>query len=212
MMGINSKRNPLSSYIYDSITAFQNEMIHKISKWHVMIAESNIQSETFDKRKISITGVEYSGSIVDLYWSYFEPFIKDYIDNTTEEIRKKAEETSSDAISSLNIFRNNIYNTVEIIYDHIAKSDRAIRGKGFPKKVSLRPVDSEINTLFLYINEKVDAQIDIVRNLKIQKIVKFILEHLDWLLLITLLVVLYEPKKVGFTELCDWLEIIIDKL
>lgn len=211
-MGISSKRNPLSSYIYDSITAFQNEMIHKISKWHVMIAESNIQAETFDKRKISITGFEYSGSIVDLYWSYFEPFIKDYIDNTTEEIRKKAEETSSDAISSLNIFRNNIYNTVKIIYEHIAKSDRAIRGKGFPKKVSLRPVDSEINTLSLYINEKVDAQIDIVRNLKMQKIIKFILEHLNWLLLIILLVVLYVAKKVGFTELCDWLEFIIDKL
>lgn len=48
--------NPLSTYIFDSITAHKQEMIHKISKLHVMIAARHIDIETFDKRKYLFMG------------------------------------------------------------------------------------------------------------------------------------------------------------
>ncbi len=204
--------NPIATYIYDSICAFQHEMIHKIAKFHAMVAESNIHLETFDKRKISIVGQDYKGVVMDIYWSYFDPFIKDYISRISEEIRIKSIDSCVDVKYSLNILRENLYNMVKIIYEHIARDDRAMRGKGFPKRVALRSVDSEIDFIHRYIDEKIDAQIDIANKQKRSKRKEFILEHLDWWALIIIVFMCWLCQKMNWSEVKFWLDKIYEKL
>lgn len=84
------RHNPLSTYICENINAFESAMKQKIANWHVMIANHNVKIETFDKRQLSIQGVDYSGTLVTQYWSFFDPFIQDYISTKSEEIRIKS--------------------------------------------------------------------------------------------------------------------------
>lgn len=204
--------NPLSTYIFDSITVHKQEMIHKISKLHVMIAARHIDIETFDKRKISIHGIEYSGTLIHIYWSYFDPFIKDYVARTAEEIRLKAIESCVNVNACLNLFRKNMYDTITIIYTKIAETDRLMRGKGYPKKVALRSVDTEINFLCQYVDEKIDAQIDIVKRQKRKKIKDFLLEHINMIIFVFLIIIGFLCEKMGWISLGKFIEMILTKI
>ncbi len=206
------KTNPLATYIYDNIGAFSEEMKHKIAKWHVMIASNHIEIETFDKRKISIKGSDYSGTLVSLYWSFFDPFIKNYISITSEELRQKAIDTNIDAEQSLKIFRDNFRNTIENIYKKISETDRLMRGKGYPKNVSLKPVDSEINHMIYILDEKINAQIDIAKKQKLNKRKEFLLAHLNWLMFILIIFLCWICEKMKWNNLGTWLNKIYEKL
>lgn len=205
-------KNPLNSYINDSIIAFQKEMFHKISKWHVMVASSNIRIETFDGRTISIQGGDYSGTVMSLFWDFFDPFIKDYISKTVEQIREKSEEACVDTKVCLNIFSKNMCDAVDRIYQKIAETDRLMRGKGYPNKVSLRPIDDKAKFLHQYIHEKVNDQIMIVKYQKRNKIKAFLIEHINGIIVIVLITIYFLCEKLGWASLGKFMKMLLEKV
>ena len=204
------RHNPLSTYIREDINAFESAMKHKIANWHVMIANNNVKIETFDKRQLSIQGVGYSGTLVTQYWSFFDPFIQDYISTKSKEIRIKSIDMHIDTPQSLKIFRDNMQVSIRIIYNKIAETDRLMRGKGFPDNVSLVPVDTEIKHMEHYLDEKIDAQIDIANRYKSCKRKEFILEHMSWWISIIVLLGGFLCEKMGWIEFGNWLRKIQD--
>lgn len=205
-------KNPLNSYIYDSISTFQKEMFHKISKWHVMVASSNIRIKAFDGREIAIQGFDYSGTIISIYWAFFEPFIKDYIAKTVEQIREKAAESCVDAKICLDIFGKNMCNAVDIIYQKIAETDRLMRGKGFPSEVSLQPIDGKVKFLHQYIHEKVNDQIMIVKYQKRNKIKAFLIGHINGIIVIVLITIYFLCEKLGWASLGKFMKMLLEKV
>ena len=206
------KHNPLATYIYDNINSFEEAMKHKIAEWHVMVASRNINIETFDKRKISIEGVEYSGTLITIFWSFFDPFIKDYISRALEEIRIKSIDTHIDAEQSLKIFNGNMQNSIKMIYHQISETDRLMRGKGYPKRVTLRSANTEIEQMINYLNEKVDAQMKIANNQKWYNKKRFILEHMHWWIFVIIFFMYWLCKKMGWNELKDLFDKLLEKI
>ena len=204
--------NPLATYIYDSIDTHRKEIMNKISKWHVMIDSQRIEMETFDKRKISIHGFTYNETVAHLYWNSFDPFIKEYISHKAEEIRKKAIEDCVDAQSCLELFRKNMYNTIQEIYTKIAKTDRLMRGNGYPDTVKLHPVDKEIHLLCQYVDAKVNAQINIIKKQKKKKITNFVMEHINWLISIILITLSILCEKLGWFSVREWIKMFLEKI
>ncbi len=49
------------------------------------------------------------------------------------------------------------------VYEHMADVDRRLRGKGYPNSVALRSVESEIQRMDKFLDERIMAEIEMWR-------------------------------------------------
>lgn len=141
-------------------------MFDLIAKWLCCHAAQKGSVKDFYGNEVScMQNYSFSGTIMDVYWQFFDPFLKDYIRKEVEIIRKKAEEAKLDGAETLEIFRVNMKGAIKQIYDRMADIERLMRGNGFPDKIKVRPIEDYCTRMNWEIDEKVDAQISIYRSI-----------------------------------------------
>lgn len=157
--------NPIAPYINDMIGTFEKGIDKKIATWNNCIGAARGEVTDFYGKKISFHGIAFAGTVVDIFWNFFDPFIKDFITRSAEKVRIKAMEASADVIESLHILQENMYNSTSRIYKQMAEKDRLMSGKGFPKQVPLRPVHDKIYFAHQEIDRWVNAEIGIYNSM-----------------------------------------------
>lgn len=82
----------------------------------------------------------------------------------------------------------------------------------YPQNVSLRSVDHKINHMIHILDEKINAQIDIAKKQKLNKLKEFLLAHFNWWMLIFMIFLCWVCEKMKWNDLGMWLKEIYEKL
>jgi hypothetical protein len=133
----------------------------QIIPWHTFnVADVGVKVKRFDGSLISICNDEFSGSSEDIFWNgYIEPFMEDVIlktlDWTSEQCERKKSQLNTHLEEAAELLNKTL---VENLYRKMREIDRRLRGKGFPQRVPLRPVDDEIARMSEFISDHVNSK------------------------------------------------------
>lgn len=132
----------------------------QVTPWSFLTAGPPFRVKMFDGKQIAYEGVGFEGSPRTVFWSrYIEPFLEDLCVSEIEAAVTMAKERGVDARQLLPELQNQLSAGCRRVYASMADVDRRLRGKGFPDKVALKSVDSEVATIVQFIEERVRAEL-----------------------------------------------------
>ena len=124
----------------------------RIMAWRFFNA-NGINTTTRDGRRISISGVKFSGSTQVLFWSgFFEPFMALAATEILQWVADQCKERNLPSAEYLEEARYLIHDLIRVSYRDIAKTDQLLRGNGFPDSVSCRDVSQQTDQMIRYVD------------------------------------------------------------
>ncbi|MBK5283228.1 MAG: hypothetical protein JJE16_14235 [Nitrospiraceae bacterium] len=141
--------------------AFEQLIKQQVTPWSFMTAGPLFRIKSFDGREIAYQGVEFGGSPREVFWSRFiEPFIEQLCISEIEEAVSMAREKGVDARLLLPELQGLFSAGFRKVYEQMADVDRCLRGKGYPNSVALRSVDLENHRMNKFLDERIQAEIE----------------------------------------------------
>lgn len=132
----------------------------QIIPWTQLIA-NGVKCKNFYGKDISYTGVSFEGSPQMVFWGgYIDPFLRSVIDQTFDYAVSLCREREEPLRPALAAVEQNLRKLVRETYQQMSEVDRVLRGRGYPEKLSLRPVDSEISAMHSYIVEQIKSELE----------------------------------------------------
>lgn len=114
--------------LYPNTTRFVDEFYIKIdkmiSKWVCSLAAKNVHMKSYYGDQIAYVGVAYSGSVRDVFISFFDPFITNDGINVLRTVGKRSREVGYDVTECVDEGIYLMKNATKKIYNQIYYKDR----------------------------------------------------------------------------------------
>jgi GUN4-like/CHAT domain len=137
---------------------------NQITPWAFMTAGPLFRCQSFYGMEIAYQGIRFEGTPRDVFWGrYIEPFLEDIVQRVLAETLKLSAEKKQNAQRPLAEVSDLLRSLVQRAYSHMANIDQQLRGGGFPDSVSKRNMDSELISMENFIDERVKAEIVMLR-------------------------------------------------
>jgi len=170
--------SPLYPTFRKSIDDAVNRIIaEQVTPWSFLTAGHPFLVKTFEGKEISYEGAEFEGSPRTVFWShYIEPFLEDLCDSEISKAVTMAKDKNVDGRLILPELQDLLTDGCRRVFARMADVDRRLRGKGYPDKVAVRSVDAEMATMMRFIEERIHAELLMLKpswRVGIRKYVKF---------------------------------------
>jgi len=100
---------------------------------------------------IQPSGVEFSGTIVDVFWENIDPFLEHGIVAILEQVSDDALSKQLNPEPCINEAAEKMDGVISRTYNRMAEIDQRLRGKGYPKSVKRKDVTEEIEKMYNYL-------------------------------------------------------------
>ncbi len=154
------KSSALNAVIKADVEDATNKLLRSaIDPW-VFFNSHGVSISRADGRKISIKGVEFPGSVNDVFWGGFaDEFIRKVGRELIESTRCKAIERNIPVSSALSDCLGYLRIMIEKIFYRMADIDQRLRGKGYPRSVVKRDVSKLIEKNYEILESIIDSEV-----------------------------------------------------
>ena len=136
-----------------------------------------------DGKQIHYEGVGFEGSPEQVFWSrYIEPFMEEICVNEIELAVKKASEKGVDAKLLLPEVEQLLLSGIRKTYKEMAITDQRIKGKGFPDKIPLKPIDNKCSSMKDFIHTRIKSELEMWKPSSKLKLLYKEYEHIVWII------------------------------
>lgn len=142
--------------INDSIA----EIVRKqVTPWSFLTSGVPLRVNRFNGDKIAYQGITFEGSPRQVFWGrYIEPFLEDLCVSEIAVAVAMAHERGVDASILLPELQGLLSAGFRKVYVLMADVDRRLRGRGFPGRVALRPIDQDFRAINQFLEERIRAE------------------------------------------------------
>jgi hypothetical protein len=153
------KPSPLDEIIRSDVEeAFEALLKNTVEPW-MFFNSHGINIKKADGRSISISGFEFTGSAVIVFW---DGFINDHIKKAgrtlIESTRKKAIERNISVQDALMACLTHTRSMIVKVFNGMAVIDQRLRGKGYPDSVQKNDVQHRIDKSYEAIKALIDIE------------------------------------------------------
>lgn len=119
-----------------------------------------VKLRMLDGTPIVYSGIEFSGSAADTFWSrrFIDEYLRAFVDTFVAETARTARTLGQDVGVVLNDISGMLDTAVGRVLDRMAVVDQRLRGKGFPDTVKRRSVDDRRQELRSYIARRLKVE------------------------------------------------------
>jgi hypothetical protein len=140
--------------------SFEQLLKKQVTPWAFLNSGKPMKVTTHDNRQISYEGGGFEGSSEQVFWSrYIEPFMEDISISEIDTATKMAAEGNVNAVLLLPEIEGLLLAGVGKTFSEMAKTDQRLRGKGFPEKIPLRPIENEIQQMKTFIEVRIQSEL-----------------------------------------------------
>lgn len=133
---------------------------NQVTSWVFMTTPVGVNVKKFDGKKISYSGIEFSGSPEEVFWGgYIEPFLEHISFNAIDEAVEKCKTQKAELKPVLNDIQELLKLGFNNVFAHMADVDRRLRGKGYPERVSLKSVDSYVKRMEAFVARRIESEL-----------------------------------------------------
>ncbi|PZP83500.1 MAG: hypothetical protein DI582_10905 [Azospirillum brasilense] len=133
-------------------------------KWHYIKEQRGVQVDGFDGRKISLGGIDYSGTAIDVYWDAIQRYLLQKVDALFTQLEEELKQYPLDVrVRALNESEGLIISFANKIRRDAAKKDRVLRGDGFTF-----PAEHDRGSWFGARQEDIKARAETLRSIYCQ--------------------------------------------
>lgn len=131
--------------------------------WAFFNTGTNVTVSNCEGRQLHIgsTGIEFSGSARDVFWSFFDADLRKVITEQIDATVKECEGIPALLKPALDETRGLLHGFVARAYERLAEIDQRLRGKGYPNSVSRKPVNGLIRFMQKTVDDYVQAALDL---------------------------------------------------
>ncbi|MEW5894438.1 MAG: hypothetical protein AB1650_01585, partial [Candidatus Omnitrophota bacterium] len=171
--------------------AVEHLVQQQITPWSFLETGHQFSVKQFDGKEISYQGIRFEGSPREVFWSprYIKPFLEDLCISQISAAVAMAKERDVDAKGLLAELQYMLMNGIRNVYNHMAKTDRLLRGRGYPDKVPLRSVEPEIQVMKRFLEEQIKAEIAMCKPKS--PLEEWYKKNMFWVWLISIIVTLF---------------------
>lgn len=163
--------------------AFDDLINKQVIPWRFFNSGKPMRVKKHDGKQIHYEGGEFEGSPEQVFWSrYIEPFMEETCVNEIELAVKKAYEKGVDAKLLLPEVEQLLLSGIRKTYKEMAITDQRIKGKGFPDKTPLRPIDNKCNSMKDFIQTRIKSELEMWKPSSKLKLLYKEYEHIVWLI------------------------------
>lgn len=145
--------------------AIEQLITKQITPWSFLTAGPPFRVTTFDGRKIAYQGVGFEGSPETVFWGrYIEPFLEDLCISEISAAVSMASARDIDGRLLLRELQRLLSDGFRKVYSHMSDVDCRLRGKGYPHSVAPRSVDTEIQRMGIFLDERIASEIEMWRS------------------------------------------------
>lgn len=102
--------------------------------------------------------LEFSGSVVYIFWRFFDPDIRKVIIDEIQHTVIDCEPLPQLLEQGLNETRDLLRTLIQKSYQRLATIDQQLRGKGYPNSVTPRPIDDKLQMMFRFLDAHIEAE------------------------------------------------------
>jgi len=140
--------------------SFDQLIKNQVTPWAFLNSGKPMRVTTHDQRQISYEGVGFEGSPEHVFWSrYIEPFMEEISIKEIGAVTKMAEEKDVNATLLLPEVEGLLLAGVRKTFSEMAKTDQRLRGRGFPEKIPLRPIENEFQQMKSFIEVRIQSEL-----------------------------------------------------
>jgi hypothetical protein len=144
--------------------ATQSLLKDTVEPW-IFFRSHGVHIKKVDGSSISISGIEYSGPTITVFWEGFaDAHIKKRSRELIESTRLKAIERNIPVQNALQDCLVHLRTMVVTIFNRMAVIDQRLRGKGFPESVPKKDVQQYIDRNYEAIKPLVNAEIECIQS------------------------------------------------
>ena len=140
-----------------------DQLIKKqVTPWAFFNSGHPFRIQAFDNRPISYGSTGgFESAPHQVFWSrYIEPFLEDLCLTEIKAAIEMAQHRGVDGKLVLSELRDLLSAGCLRVYKRMADIDRRLRGRGFPDKVQIRPIDRELAVMNEFIDEHINAELE----------------------------------------------------
>ena len=158
---IRMQQSPLNEIIKADVEDVTQAILKNTVEPWIFFRSHGIHIKKVDGSSISISGVEYSGSSVTVFWEGFvDAYIKKRSLELIESTRLKAVERKILVQNALQDCLVHLHSMVVKIFNRMAVIDQRLKGKGFPNSVQKIDVQQRIEKNYEVIRALVKDEIE----------------------------------------------------
>lgn len=141
--------------------AIEELVTRQVTPWASMTAVPTFRVKHFDGREIVYGGILFDGSPRVVFWGgYIEPFLEHLCVGEIATAVSMAKEREVDGRLLLQEVRDLLLVGVTRVYTRMADVDRGLRGRGYPDRVALTPIEDKVQRMETFVAERIQAEID----------------------------------------------------
>lgn len=157
--------SPLNEIIKADVEEVTQSLLKDTVEPWIFFRSHGVHIKKVDGSSISISGVEYSGSTITVFWEGFaDAHIKKRSRQLIESTRLKAIERNIPVQNALQDCLVHLRTMVVTIFNRMAVIDQRLRGKGFPESVLRKDVQQYIDRNYEAIKALVNAEIECIQS------------------------------------------------
>ncbi|BBO74351.1 hypothetical protein DSCW_17680 [Desulfosarcina widdelii] len=161
------KLSPLNEIIKADVEEVTKAILKDAVDPWMFFNSKGVQIKKVYGGSISISGVEYSGSAVLIFWNGFiDAYIKKRSRDLIETTRLKAIERNILVQGALESCRLHLHGMISQIFNRMAIIDQRLRGKGYPNSVEIKDVHKRIMQNCLVVDTLINSEIESSKNIK----------------------------------------------
>ncbi|EMO8816836.1 hypothetical protein WDQ79_005127 [Klebsiella michiganensis] len=140
-----------------------NKLIREqVDPWMNLITINKVNVRRFDGRDISLEGVAFQGTAVNLFWhGYIDPYLKDMINNQIIHFTTFAKQNHVVVEQALFELQGMLISSSIRVYTRMVDIDQRLRGNGHPHTIIKKPIEKELEDIKHYISTKVSNRVKI---------------------------------------------------
>lgn len=159
--------SPLDEIIKADVEEVTKDILKDTVDPWIFFNSNGVKIEKVDGSSISISGFEYSGSAVLIFWNGFiDAYIKKRSRELIETTRLKAIERKISVQGALEACRSHIHAMISEIFNRMAIIDQRLRGKGYPNSVKKEDVRERIMHNYFVVDSLINSEIECYKHIK----------------------------------------------
>ena len=144
--------------------SFDQLIKDQVTPWAFFNSGKPMRVNKHDQSVISYEGGGFEGSPRDVFWSkYIEPFMEEICVNEIDAAVNMAEKKNVDATLLLPEVERLLLTGVRRTFSEMAKIDQRLRGRGYPEKIPLRPIETEFQKMKSFIEVRIQSELKMWR-------------------------------------------------
>jgi hypothetical protein len=151
-------RTPLYPLIQQRVTEAAQSIVERLQAWRMMNSGVGLTTTTILGKPVRYSSGQFEGSARLVFWrGFFEPFLVRAAQQSLQWTIDCCRERQLAPVEYLAETRDLLRLLIERVYEHMARTDQLLRGKGFPNTISPVNISPNIETMTRYIDDLVVA-------------------------------------------------------